>query len=98
MSTKISMPRWLGSVGFGMCVGFLYFAATLMLQCHGWSHKLGEGGAASQWLDALDSVLWDFPLGHWISNGYLGHLLTGVLWGCLAGGLFAVRLWRKHAA
>jgi hypothetical protein len=81
-----------------MCVGFLYFAGTLLLSHRDWYHKIGDGPAISQWLDALNMVIGDFPFGRWIDSGSLSYLLNGLLWSALGGGLFALRLWRRHAA
>jgi len=97
MITKVSIPRWVACVAFGMCIGFLYFAGTLLLSHRAWYHKTGEGPATSQWLDALNMVMGDFPFGRWIDDGSLSYVLNGLLWGALGSGLCALRLWRKHA-
>src|SRR5437879_3409147 len=94
MSSKIILPRWVACIAFGMSAGFLYFVSTLLLSHRGWYHKMGEGPAGSQWLDALNMVLGDFPFGRWIDDSSLSYLLNGLLWGALASGLCAVRLWR----
>jgi hypothetical protein len=98
MRAKLSISRWVACAGVGMCIGFLYFESTLLLSHRNWYHKLGEGPAASQWLDALDMVMGDFPFGHWVSDGSFSYLLNGLFWAALGSGLCALRLWRKHAA
>ena len=98
MSTKVLIPRWVACVGFGMSVGFLYFAGTLLLSHRDWYHKIGDGPAISQWLDALNQVIGDFPFGRWIDSGSLSYLLNGLLWSAIGGGVYALRLWRRQAA
>jgi hypothetical protein len=94
MSTKVFIPRWVCCTTAGMSVGFLYFVVTLLLAHWGWNHKIGD----KAWIDALGFVLSDFPFGRWIDDGSLSCLLNGLLWSALGGGLFALRLWRRHAA
>jgi len=96
MNTRASIPRWIVCVAGGMCIGFLYFAGTLLLSHREWYHKIGEGPAISQWIDALGMVMGQFPFGYWISDGSLSYLLNGLFWGTLGGGLCALRFWRKH--
>ena len=98
MSTKVSIPRWVACGGFGMCIGFLYFAGTLLLSHRDWYHKIGDGPAISQWLDAFIWVLQDFPFGHWIADGSLAMFCNGLFWGALGSGLYSFRLWRRYAA
>jgi hypothetical protein len=94
MSTKVSIPRWVCCAAAGMSVGFLYFVFTLLLDHWGWNHKIGD----EAWIDALGWVLNDFPFGRWIDDGSLRYLLNGLLWSALGSGLYALRLWRGHAA
>jgi hypothetical protein len=98
MSAKIAIPRWIVCVAFGMCISFLYFVVTLLLSHREWYHKMGEGPALSQWIDALDMVLGDFPFGYWIRDGSLSYLLNGVLWSALAGGLCALHFHQRNSS
>ena len=92
MNTRIPVPRWIVCVAFGMCTGFLYFVFSLLLSHREWYHKMGEGPALSQWIDALNMVLGEFPFGYWIRDGSLAFLLNGVLWSVLGGILCAWRI------
>lgn len=98
MGTKISISRGVLCAGVGMCVGFVYFVCTLLLAHRDWYHKIGDGTAVSQWLDAINMVIADFPFGNWVSDGRLTCLLSGLFWAALGSGLCAFRLWRKHSA
>ena len=94
MTTKVSTPRWVACVAFGMCIGFTYFVFTLLLSHWGWNHEIGEVA----WIDALNSVMSDFPFGHWISDGSLRYLCCGLFWAALASAVYALYSRRKNVA
>jgi hypothetical protein len=93
MNTKVTIPRWLACVVFGMSVGFVYFAVTLLLAHWGWNHKIGD----KAWLDAVSWILSGFPFGRWIDDGWFAVLFNGLFWSAVGGALFAFRVWRRHA-
>ena len=94
MSTKVSIPWWVACVAFGVCIGFLYFAGTLLLSHINFHpHHFGEGR-----LDVLELVMRTFPFGRWIYDNSLSYLLNGLLWGALGSGFCAMRLWRKNTS
>src|SRR4051812_31493965 len=97
MNSKISVPRWVCCAGVGMSAGFVYFVATLLLSHRTWYHKIGDRPAASQWLDAFDMVIGDFPFGHWISDGKLSYLASGLFWAILSAGIYSLHIRRRPA-
>jgi len=90
MSTRVPVPRWAVSVAIGIGVGFLYFAATLLLSRSGWYSK--EATSVSYWLGALGEVMGDFPFGYWVFESRIGYVLNGLLWGTLGACLFALHV------
>ena len=93
MNTKVSISRWIVCAAVGMCIGFAYFAFSLLLSHWGWDHKIGDVA----WIDALNWVMSEFPFGYF-SDSTLCYLFNGLFWAALASGLCALKLWRRHAA
>ena len=97
MNAKVQSRRWAVCVATGICVGFVYFAGTLLLCHRWWYHKMGSAPAISQWLDALGIVLVSFPFGYWTDDANLSLVLNGLLWSAVGTGVCALRFWRARA-
>jgi hypothetical protein len=92
MSTHIALHPWVVCLGFGGCVGFVYFPVRNII----WSiddrsnHKTGTGTDTQEWLYALSDFITGFPFHSLLTNSFA--------WALVGAAVFAVLLWRRRRA
>ena len=102
MKRHITLRTSVVCLGFGGCVGFLYFLVCSLTPYMAFDYKNGPRTHTplQVWLDAFGNAIFDFPFGYYgvsLGSGDISYFFNGLFWALFGSGLYALRLWRKHA-